>query len=76
MERIHQWRTIKEAIAEKKTSPTRKNRKRLSGRDCEPKNAALEQELMESVTTRIAKRNIYTNNESVKMQLKKCVCGL
>ena len=32
MKRISEWRKLKEAIAEKKTSATGKNRKRLSGR--------------------------------------------
>ena len=34
MKRISEWRKLKEAIAEKKTSATGKNRKRLSGGGC------------------------------------------
>ena len=34
MKRISEWRKLKEATAEKKTSTTGKNRKRLSGGGC------------------------------------------
>lgn len=47
---IHEWRKLKEAIAEKGTSITGKNGKRLSGGGCKSKDAALVEELMEWIT--------------------------
>ena len=50
MKRISEWRKLKEAIAEKKTSATGKNRKRLSGGGCQPKDAGLQKAPMEQIT--------------------------
>ena len=52
VKRIREWRKSKEAIAEKKTSTTGKNQKRLSGGGCKPKDVGLEKELMEWITQR------------------------
>ena len=51
VKRIREWRKSKEAIAEKKTSTTGKNQKRLSG-GCKPKDVGSEEELMEWITQR------------------------
>ena len=49
VKRIRETRKSKEAIAEKKTSTTGKNPKRLSA-GCKPKDAGLEEELMVWIT--------------------------
>ena len=47
---IREWRKSKETVAEKKTARSGKNRKRLSGRGCKPKDAGLKVELIECIT--------------------------